>query len=329
LTRKCQPPRPQRSLTICYVTLLITVVTEHFTVQASDRRLTYPDGTMAEEIANKATLVCYFASFAYTGLARCSVAETTDELLLRCMAKEDTQFPQLIDVLARSASQAIRNLPLPRLTSEQRQRVRRTSFVGCGFLGLRHPELVGRRAVADELHPFIAVVSNAQDLRETWRPSADQEFKAYLTYLPEQTTFFMHVAGQRLFDDERRVLERNIRRCLCHVEHPEPVARILARAIRHVSSRNERVGPNVMCTFVRREDVTRKRKDTFLTAGPVPLVPELQHEAEYFVRMRDDKPSLWIFSPANPADPVHYGPNFACNGFEMKGIKMGRSKENA
>lgn len=306
------------------MTLLITVVTERFTVQASDRRLTYPDGTMAEEIANKATLVCYFASFAYTGLARSSVTETTDELLLRCMARADTKFPQLIDGLTRSASQAIRNLRLPRLTSEERQQVRRTSFVGCGFLGLHRPELASRSPVADDLHPFIAVVSNAQDLQETWRPLADQEFKSYLAYLPEQGAFLMHVAGQPLIGDERKVLERTIRRCLDRVKHPEPVARILARAVRNVSSRNDRVGPNVMCTIVRRKEVTRKREDMLLTGGPVPLVPELEAEAEYFVRMRSTKPSLWIFSPADPANSVHYGPNFACNGIEMKGLIMQR-----
>ncbi len=31
-------------------------------------------------------MLCRFATFAYTGLARCSITEPTDELLLRCLA---------------------------------------------------------------------------------------------------------------------------------------------------------------------------------------------------------------------------------------------------
>lgn len=75
-------PRQDGSLT-----LLLTCVTQRFTVQASDRRLTKLDGTLAEERANRATLLAYYGSFAYTGLAVSSRTETTDEMLLRALAK--------------------------------------------------------------------------------------------------------------------------------------------------------------------------------------------------------------------------------------------------
>src|SRR6266571_1090657 len=156
------------------MTLLLTCVTPQFAVQASDRRLTHLDGSVTEEIANKATMLCRFASFAYTGLARCSVTEPTDELLLRCLAAPNVPINGLLDGLAKQAARAIRGLPL-RVAPEQRRAVRCTSFVGAGFLGIRNPERFGRPPSSDELHPFLAVVSNAQDLTEQWRAAADQE----------------------------------------------------------------------------------------------------------------------------------------------------------
>jgi hypothetical protein len=90
------------------VTLLLTCVTPRFVVQASDRRLMYLDGSAPEEIANKATMLCRFAAFAHTGLARCSITEPTDELLLRCLAVPKVPISGLLDGLARQAARAIR-----------------------------------------------------------------------------------------------------------------------------------------------------------------------------------------------------------------------------
>ena len=43
------------------MTLLLTYMTHQYVVQASDRRLTLLDGTIKEELANKATLWGNFA----------------------------------------------------------------------------------------------------------------------------------------------------------------------------------------------------------------------------------------------------------------------------
>jgi hypothetical protein len=69
------------------VTLLLTCITHRFVVQASDRRLTLPNGSIHEELANKATLLGNHATFAYTGLAKCSVNESTDALMLRILSQ--------------------------------------------------------------------------------------------------------------------------------------------------------------------------------------------------------------------------------------------------
>jgi hypothetical protein len=239
------------------MTLLLTCITDGFAVQVSDRLLTYPNGEVAEELANKATLVCNFAASAYTGLARCSAVQATDRLLMRSLSAPGTPISELIETLRVEATKALRQLPLPNLTPQQRRVVRRTSFVGCGFVGMRNPAAFGKQPTPDELHPFMAVVSNAQDLTEVWRPAADREFTAHIDF-PDfsHADFVLHVAGQSLLVVERTELMRNIRRCLGRAAHPEPIARLLARAVRLVAQRNPRVGRNVMCTLVRRNDVT-------------------------------------------------------------------------
>ncbi len=305
------------------MTLLLTCVTPRFTVQASDRRLTDLDGQPVDELANKATLLCRFASFAYTGLARSSRVERTHELLMRSLAAPDQKISALTENLRSEATQAMRQVPLPSLKPSERLVARRTSFVGCGFVGMHNPERFGRQPTKDQLHPFLAVISNAQDLSESWRPVADQEYTQYIEYLSPSSAFKLHVAGQELLRDERVKLERAIARCLPRVNHPESVARLLVRAVRRVSERNCLVGPDVMCLLVRRANVGPWGGTEILHGGPVPLVDEARNEASYFRRMLDDSPSMWIFSPADPSDPLHYGPNFACDGIEIAGTLAG------
>jgi len=305
------------------VTLILTCITERFCVQASDRRLTNLKGEVSEEVANKATLLCHFASFAYTGLARISSTEMTDQLLMRCLATPRMKSLELFEQLRREASRSIRQLPL-RASQEQRRVIRRTSFVGGGFLGARRPEDLGLEPSPDNLHPFLCVVSNAQDLTESWRPEADREFSLNVGFLKLPDAYMLHVAGQPLHEGERSALERTIRSCVRLQVHPEAIARLLTRTIRDVSARNLSVGPNVMCTFVRREAV--ESGNMTFTGGPIPLVRDVQSESSYFRSLRGaEHPPDWIFSPADPENPIHFGPNIACDGTQIAGVFAGPS----
>jgi hypothetical protein len=226
------------------VTLLLTCVTDWFVVQASDRLLTHTDGSVAEEKANKATMLGNHATFAYTGLSRCSVAENTDALLARCFARYDKSFDRQLAYLAKEAARSIRNLSLPGGPPSERRVVRRISFVGGGYLGIKKFR-VNKMLSLDELHPFLAVVSNAQGVTEEWRSQADQEFSAVIKFLEHDELFLLHAAGQLFEGPERVRLERTIRRSLERITHPESIARLLTRAIRGVADRNALVGPNV------------------------------------------------------------------------------------
>lgn len=127
-------------------------------------------------------MLCNHTTFAYTGLAHCSVTERTDELLLRCLAEPGVPIMGQFHNLARTAARSIQGLPLQVRPSERRM-VRRTSFVGAGFLGIKNPGRFLRAPSADDLHPFLAVISNAQGIAEEWRLEADQDFSVSLKLL--------------------------------------------------------------------------------------------------------------------------------------------------
>lgn len=308
------------------MTLLLTCVTPRFVVQASDRRLTYLNGDSAEEIGNKATMLCRQSTFAFTGLARCSLTERTDELLLRCLAKTGAAFDPILNELAKEAGTSIRNLPL-QVRPSDRGTVRRTSFVGAGFLGIRNPGQFGRRQAPDELHPFVAVVSNAQKLlSEEWRPQADRDFSVSRVFLDENSPFILHAAGQPFIGSERMSLERCLRKNLDRIDHPESLARLLTRSVRFVSARNRMVGPNVMCTIVRRDKA--RTPATVFRGGMAPLTPEVRSEANYFKWPSggsDDDFTQFIFSPGDPDAVYYYGPNYTCNELRVSGMLFGPS----
>lgn len=305
------------------MTLLLTCLTPDFAVQTSDRRLTRLNGEIVEEAANKATLVGNYMSYAYTGLSVCAIRKPTDELLLESMGQQGNPV-QLMEGLAEKAAKGIRNLPLGVQPSKRRM-VRRTSFVGCGFVGLRNPESFGRSASHDDLHPLLVVVSNAQGIDEVWRSEADWEFSVSHRWLSADSPFLLHVAGQPLRDEERNALERELRRALKRQIRPESIARLLTRTVRAVSARNVTVGPNVMNLITRRADVFST--DISPGSGFFPVNDGDRSESGFF-RFRDDNPARWIYSPVDAMANSFYGPNIAYPGqVMMKGIFVGREGE--
>jgi hypothetical protein len=307
------------------VTLLLTCVTHRFVVQASDRRLTLINGDIHEEIANKALLLGNHATFAYTGLSKCSITESTDLLLLRSLA-EPAPIIQQLGNLGKNAGRSIRHLPLPGVRPSDRGRVRRTSFVGGGFFGLHHPELFGRRPSVDNLHPSIAVVSNAQGISERWRDVADREFSVSIMSLEHDQEFGLHAAGVSFGGVVRKKLNRAIRSCIARSAHPELVARLLARAIREISKGDRRVGPNVMCTLVHRDRVLQPPAGYSSGAIPASQSQWYRPEADYFRILRGNY-AQYIYSPGNPADLVYYGPNWTANGLMIQGPLFGPSEQ--
>ena len=175
------------------------------------------------------------------------------------------------------------------------------------------------------MHPFLAVISNAQDLTEQWRPEADQNFSVHMRYLGDEERFILYAAGQPFTGIVRAELEREIRKCLSRIQHPESLARLMARAVRLVAASNPLVGPNVMCTMVRRASVASQTNR--FVGGLMPLTAQrVVDEADYFkwvINGPDAGFGQWIYSPGDPQALLHYGPNYTCNGLRLAGMRFG------
>jgi hypothetical protein len=148
------------------MTLVITAATSRFVVQVSDRRLTYPDGCIYDDEANKAVVLqCRNAklSMAYTGLG-CVGSMRTDEWLVDVLANAGAghkPMEEVIELLTQSAT-----IEFARLSAPLEQK--RLALVLAGWY-LREK---------DVLNPVVWSVSNFEGTRWESLPKAKPVFEA-------------------------------------------------------------------------------------------------------------------------------------------------------
>jgi len=317
------------------MTSVVTCVSPRFIVQVSDRRVTFEDRT-SEDQENKTIFYGGLATFAYTGLARLGWTHTDDWLMERLA--EAPGLPRALEAVPAAATRRFRGLALPRLTPDERAIIRRTAFVGAGFAPLRYPERRGRRPVSDNLHPFYYLSSNAVADDWSWLPRARQEFSARFDFLPEDASFLLHPIGQPLEHGELVRLVRAIRRSLARTASPWPVARLIANAVRVLADGNAAVGKDLMCNIVRRPGA-RFNESYGTGKNPLPHIKDFGKDSAYSPhywseeRAREQeyfKPNsipgvdqYYVFWPESAAQQVHYGPNLAAPGLEVKGLRFG------
>lgn len=153
-----------------------------------------------------------------------------------------------------------------------------------------------------------------------WRDTADQEFSTSVVFIPPRK-IALHVAGQGLSDDRKIGVTRLIRKCNRKNLSPNSIARVLCRAIRDVSVENARVGPNIMCTIVRRSQV--RSEDISLRGGEIPLPFDACTEATIFRYRREAEPN-YLYFPEDLWERLHYTPNYTCGGIQVMGGVAGR-----
>lgn len=301
--------------------MIITLVTDDYIVQASDRRVTY--GSRVGEVMNKAVIIDRSGCAAYTGLAFLDGKMPTDEFLMEAIDSAATEGEDPFQRLARHASRAVHlNKRLPNGEAERKE-IARTSFVIAEFVRGAGP--CDARPTAPSA-PVLTVVSNAQaDLSESWAPQARKKFQSvHATVQPGE--WILHVAGQAIPGVLRRRLDRDVSRAIARCAGPEPAARLLARAIQTVSETNKYVGPSVNCVMIRNieSDPYYDASGQRIEIGPafdVPLGEYGQREANYFVGPRSDKrpePVQSVFLPHPDHPEVAHGPSFVLRGM-MRG----------
>src|SRR5829696_8178317 len=183
------------------MTLVLSCITPKFVLQVSDRRLTYPNGSVADDETNKAVVFQGHILFGYTGLARIARTDThvwTVEALLRGQASTAGNFMASADHLGKEATRAFQRIP--------DRGLKRHAFVAAGW--------ASSGPGSQALRPFLMTISNALDDTGRWLPLADRHFRIAFHSLPEGELFSFFSIGQALTSDEDVSIRRNLRRCL-------------------------------------------------------------------------------------------------------------------
>lgn len=297
------------------MTLILSCITREYVVQVSDRKVTAIDGSWSENHRNKAVFFCGHSAFAYTGLA--SLAGLPTEEWLTLELRNAKALTDGIPHIAREAKVALRRIPFAAsVSTEERNKIRRLAFVNVAFVRDAQAE----DFAPEHLHPMITVVSNFFRPPNIWLPQAEREFQTWHRFLSNDEPFAVFSSGQSLRPDEHKDLSEQLGACIGRTATAYPMARLLARQIRTVSYRSDRVGRNVMCAIIPREAVFRDVGQPPVSSL-ILLDTEAAEEADFFRFPKDDpRPKTYIYLPASLDDKEFFGPNYVCEGIVMKDV---------
>jgi len=287
------------------VTLVLSLITESWAIQVSDRRLVWL-GTnnkvvRRDDERNKAVVWCSRLAFAYTGLAELGPKrEATDEWLARELASwwgEAGPGPHGQDaVVAAIAERASAAMKRPRIARGIPPHMRRHAFIGTGW---------ARFDGKGEMVPYIVHINNFPPGSDPDAPAND-EFGVSVQHLPEgEGSIFLNWMGQELDESERELLEELRRGDPRSREYGIHAAEVMVEVVRSVARRNELVGHGLLVNSLPRWAIHPGSTETFLLAGG--LTPENLS---------------FLYLPHDSDDRVMRGPRYVCEGRQMSNIQV-------
>lgn len=227
------------------MTLVLSLITESWAIQVSDRKQVWQraDGEIVREDdnENKAVLWCNRLAFAYAGLGELGPKrEATDEWLSRELAEwwvEAGEIEQgqdaVVAAIAERATVAINRAPLvASIPAHQR----RHAFVGVGWA--RFDQRGG-------MVPYIVQIHNHPTSTDLAAP-AEEEFGSAILRLPEDRNIFVNWMGQELQDREKVLLEELKRGDPSSRAYGEHAVGVMVSIVRSVAERNEFVGRGLL-----------------------------------------------------------------------------------
>jgi hypothetical protein len=268
------------------MTLLINVVTPENVIQASDRRLTFQDGSFDDK-SNKAVCVfCKDAHFAiaYTGLASIGGKRTDLWIVdyLRSINAPKMNVPLISEALEKETSRRFRFFP---------REYRRTSFVFAGYrLGM----------------PFTALISNFETYESGPIGEAQDHFQTHVRNVRgpirnSKRGLWIDIFGSEAAVEKpiRRQIIKLARKRSFHKQDAHEIADILVAFIRAASetrSVGKYVGRNCMTVIIkpRPEEpmVTKYHPDM---NSPVQYAPHLITGVATYTNIEvwSEKPPWW------------------------------------
>ena len=277
------------------MTCILSLLTDDYVIQVSDRRLTKAGRTFNEPLrvvddhANKAVFLDARFAFSYTGLAWFR-GKPSEEWLAHLWANDGEDLTDSAKRFRRCAVS---------LTAEFRQlgwndSIKRLAYIGVGWIG------DGTGA----MKPAMIVVTNYHGPKD-WLDKAEIDFKLISKVKPKNSSYYLHQSGVGIPDENWRALNRDIRRMVDHNVSPERVSVALVDFIILVAENDKSVGYRCMITCIPRSVVPSQPTDNaFYSNG----MPRLDCRTFFYV---DGPYTHW----------PQIGPILAAPGIYMSGFK--------
>jgi hypothetical protein len=218
------------------MTLILSVITPHFVIQASDRRVTTVQGEQVVNIdddRNKAIFVADRLTFAMTGAA--DIDGDTIGFFAAQLSRNLSQGKPVEIALAEAGTMCGQYLA---------QRADRTSaflaFVGVGWTDI--PPAARS--------PIAMWTSNAMDDEGQWHPIPTCEFDTHTAALQEHELFRLLISGTRLEAEQIEQLNLDLVGIISAGDEPAPVADVLIDHVRAAALGNSAIGSGVMVNCI-------------------------------------------------------------------------------
>jgi hypothetical protein len=279
------------------MTLILNCLTPKHAIQVSDRRLVWPDGTLANDNRNKAILVNGNIVFSYTGLALIDGKTRSDDWFLNALSDIYKEHPNVsltttAQHIAKRATDAIRRT---NVSSE----LKRLAFVGVGW---------GRLTNQDDLRPIYTIISNTHTKNGKWSAETQPHFLVFHFTPPEDKPVMLVADGQPLGDHLRKRLLRQINSCVNKGVSPKSITRLLVGTVRSIAATNEKVGRNLLVNCIPKDSV---RIGALRLFGTHPR----------------NSVATFTYIPESTLVPVQYGPYVFAYGVSFKGITVYQTRE--
>jgi hypothetical protein len=275
------------------MTLILSLLTPWYVVQVADRRLTFVQtGRVAPHKTNKIVLFKNQMAFGYTGLA--DLGGGTDGWLAKTFFDGPPDLDGAVENLETKAADALSSVNLP-----PKHKIHAFGGVGWAEDG-------------DDLIPTFVRVSNFfREGKRLEEASHSFNIDVYLCG-SEQLRFFD--TGVRVTTEEKKWINRRLRRAVVSEHSPWTCARILVESIRQVAKRNSLVGRDLLVVIIPKAAAKSDQIGTRSRAGPFEVISGCLPVREDNALPDPDEVPLVLDIPANSNEGIRRGPAFVIPG---------------